>query len=114
LKRADVFAARRRTFDAEAVVALFDERRRGALEHLDALEATLSDGRETLVRTGYGPADVVWTVFLARLHWVRLGAEIARRPALSRYAKAMFSRPSFDEADVWRRIKVLPMIRQIL
>ena len=56
----------------------------------------------------------MWTVFLARVHWVRLGPEIARLPALARYTAAMFARPTFDEADVWRRIKILSMIRHVL
>ena len=114
LRRADVFGARRRTFDAKAVAGLLDERRRGALSLLDALKAMLSDGRETLIRPGYGPADVVWTVFLARLHWVKLAPEIARRAAVARYAATMFARPSFDDADVWRRMKLLPMLRRVL
>jgi len=113
-RRADVFAARRRTFDAAGVAALFDDRRRTALGHLDELEAALRDGRGTLITSGYGPADVVWTVFLARLHWVRLAPEIQRRPALARYAAAMFARPSFDEADVWRRLKILTILRHVL
>ena len=113
-RRAEVFAARLRTFDPAGIAALFDDRRRAALGHLDKLDATLTDARNTLVTSGYGPADVVWTVFLARLHWVRLGGEIARRPALARYAAAMFARPSFDQADVWRRIKILTMIRGVL
>jgi tetrachloro-p-hydroquinone reductive dehalogenase len=113
-RRAEVFAARLRTFDPAGVAALFDDRRRAALGHLDTLDAALRDGRATLVPSGYGPADVVWTVFLARLHWARLGPEIARRPALARYTAGMFARPSFEEADVWRRIKILSMIRHVL
>jgi tetrachloro-p-hydroquinone reductive dehalogenase len=114
LQRADVFAARQRTFDAKAVAGLFEERRAQVLSLLDALDAELSDGRDVLVSGAYGPADVVWTVFLARLHWVKLAPEIAKRPSLARYAASMFARPSFEAADVWKRIKILPMLRQVL
>lgn len=113
LRRADVFAARRRTFDPARIDEVFEAQRSAALGHLDALDTALADGRTTLVRTGYGPADVVWSVFLARLHWVRLDGEITRRSTVARYAEAMFARPSFGRADVWRRLKVLAMIRQL-
>jgi tetrachloro-p-hydroquinone reductive dehalogenase len=113
-RRAGVFAARRRAFDPSAARSLFDERRSGALALLDELEDALADGRTTLVPGGYGPADVVWTVFLARLHWVDLGPEIARRPSLRGYCDAMFARPSFEQADVWRSLKLVPMLEQVL
>ena len=35
----------------------------------------LRDGRAVLVPPGYGVADVVWTVFLARMEFVGMGAE---------------------------------------
>ena len=84
--RAEVFAARQRTFDAKAIAGLFDDRRKAALALLDTLDAVLADGRDTLAGRAYGPADVVWTVLLARLHWVKLAPEVARRTALARYS----------------------------
>jgi glutathione S-transferase len=112
-RRAEVFARRVETFDPEGVVALFGERKRAAFHLLDQLDELLRDGRETLVPSGYGPADVVWTVFLARLGFVRLDAEIARRPHLARYAKAVKARPSFREADVWDRLSPLKLLKQM-
>ncbi len=114
LARAEVFAGRRRTFDPDAVVALFNDRRRAALGLLDALEGALADGREVLAPPAYGPADVVWTVFLARMRFVRMGDKITRRPALARWAKSMFARPSFRAADVWDRIKIIGLLKQVL
>ena len=114
LRRADVFAARQRTFDPANVGRLFAERRAGALSLLDGLEDALSDGRSTIAPAAYGPADVAWTALLARLHWVKLAPEIARRPNVARYAAAMFARPSFERADVWLRLKLLPMLKQVL
>ncbi|WP_437796091.1 glutathione S-transferase family protein [Sorangium sp. So ce693] len=113
-RRAEVFAGRIKTFDPKGVVAMFGERKRAAFELLDALDDALADGREPLVPGGYGPADVVWTVFLARMGFVRLDAEIARRAHLARYAKAVKARPSFREADVWDRLSPLKLLKQVL
>jgi glutathione S-transferase len=114
LRRAEVFAGRRRIFDPGNVKALFASRRAEALGFLDALDAELRGRREVLVPPSYGPADVVWTVFLARMRFLRMGAEIQRRPALARYAAAMFGRPSFAAADVWARLDPFKLIKQIL
>lgn len=110
-RRADVFDERARTFDASRVAALWGERLGEARDHLDALERALSDGRDTLVPSGYGPADVVWTVYLARLRMIHLDEEIARRPAVLRYAEAMFARPSFEAADVWKGMKLSKLLQ---
>jgi hypothetical protein len=56
---------------------------------------------------------VVWTVFLARMGFVRFNDEIARRPRLARYAGAVKARPSFREADVWDRLSLLKMLKQV-
>lgn len=108
--RAAVFAGRVRTFDPGAVRALGQRRTVEALGLLDALEARLSDGRAVLAPPAYGPADVVWTVFLARIRFVALGAEIARRPAVARYMAAAEARPSFAAADIWTRLSLLRLI----
>jgi tetrachloro-p-hydroquinone reductive dehalogenase len=114
LRRAEVFAGRRHTFDPSNVKAVYAGRRAEALGFLDALDAELRDRREVLVPPSYGPADVVWTVFLARMRFIRMGAEIQRRPALARYASAMFGRPSFRSADVWARIDPFKLVKQVL
>ncbi len=81
---------------------------------LDALDEVLADGREVLVRGVYGLADVVWTVFLARIRFIGESEEIGRRSALSRWARAMFGRASFREADVWARLAPLKLLAQVL
>ncbi len=105
-RRAAVFAARERVFAPAGVGALFAARRGEACGLLDRLEAALGDGRGVLVTPGYSGADVVWTVFLARLVFLGLGGEIARRGAVARYWGAMRGRGSFGEADVWTRVRV--------
>lgn len=112
-RRARVFEGRKRTFDAGAVAGLYDARLAQMKAHLDALEETLKHGRATLVPSGYGPADVVWTVFLARVLFIRLGKEIEHRPCVARYAAAMFARPSFKQADVWDRIDPIKLFHQL-
>jgi tetrachloro-p-hydroquinone reductive dehalogenase len=110
LRRSEVFAHRVRTFDGAKVAALWGERLGQAREHLDALERALSDGRATLVPSGYGPADAVWTVFLARIRFLHLGEDIEKRPAVLRYTEEMFKRPSFAKADVWTSIELLKLL----
>lgn len=112
-RRADIFAGRHRTFDPRAVAALYDERRAAALSRLDMIEGELGDGRAVLVPPDYGPADVAWTVFLARMRFIRLHGELARRPAVSRYYAAMAARPSFAAADIWPSLNPLKLIRQM-
>ena len=62
----------------------------------------------------YGVADVVWTVFLARMEMAGLGAEIPKRPALARYWGAMQARPSFPAADIWTTFHTVRLIGGIL
>src|SRR4029453_12821523 len=72
-ERAAVFAGRIRAFDPEAVVWLSEKRRAEAIVFMDRLDQTLHDGRAVLVPPAYGVADVVWTVFLARMEFVGMG-----------------------------------------
>ena len=112
--RAAVFAARVSTFEPDAVVKLSERRRTEAIGFMDRLEQTLGDGRAVLVTPAYGVADVVWTVFLGRMEFVGLGAEIPRRPALARYWGAMQARPSFSAADIWTKFHLGRLIGGIL
>lgn len=112
--RAAVFAGRIRTFEPDAVVKLSQRRRSEALGFMDRLEQTLGDGRGVLVPPAYGVADVVWTVFLGRMEFAGLGAEIPKRPALARYWNAMRARPSFSAADIWTTFHVGRLIGGIL
>jgi glutathione S-transferase len=112
--RAAVFAHRISAFKPDAVVRLAEQRRAEALGFMDRLEQTLGDGRTVLVPPGYGVADVVWTVFLGRMEFAGLGAEIPRRPALARYWAAMQARPSFAAADIWTKFSVGRLIGGII
>ena len=112
--RAAVFAERVRVFDPDAVIRLSEKRRAEAIGFMDRLERTLGDGRAVIVPPSYGVADVVWTVFLARMEFANLGTEIPKRPALARYWRAMQARPSFSVADLWTRLHVGRLIGSIL
>jgi ganglioside-induced differentiation-associated protein 1 len=112
--RAAVFAERVRTLDPAAVMRLSERRRAEAIGFMDRLEQTLRDGCAVLVPPAYGVADVVWTVFLARMEFAGLGAEIPKRPALARYWRAMQARSSFSAADIWTKLHVFRLIGGML
>ncbi len=112
--RAEVFAERVAAFEPDAVVKLSERRRTEAIGFMDRLEQTLRDGRAVLVPPAYGVADVVWTVFLGRMEFAGLGAEIPKRPALARYWSAMQARPSFSAADIWKKFHIGRLIGGIL
>lgn len=112
--RASVFAKRVSAFEPDAVVKLSERRRAEAIGFMDRLEQTLRDGRAVLVPPAYGVADVVWTVFLGRMEFAGLGAEIPKRSALARYWGAMRARPSFSAADIWTKFHVGRLIGGIL
>lgn len=112
--RAAVFAERLRIFSPDDSIRLSEKRRNEAIGFLDQLESALSDGRTVLVPPAYSVADVVWTVFLARMEFAGLGVEITKRPALARYWTAMQMRPSFAAADIWTRLHALRLIGGIL
>lgn len=112
--RAAVFAERVRAFEPDAVVKLSQRRRAEAIAFMDRLEQTLGDGRAVLVPPSYGVADVVWTVFLGRMEFAGLGAEIPKRPALARYWAALQARPSFSAADIWTKFHIGRLIGGIL
>jgi len=113
-ERAAVFAGRVRAFDPAAVVRLSEKRRAEAIGFMDRLDQTLADGRSVLVPPAYGVADVVWTVFLARMEFVGMGVELQKRPALARYWRAMQARPSFAPADIWTKVHVFRLIGGML
>jgi ganglioside-induced differentiation-associated protein 1 len=112
--RAAVFAERVRALDPAAVMRLSQRRRTEAIGFMDRLEQTLRDGRAVMVPPAYGVADVVWVVFLARMEFAGLGAEIPTRPALARYWRAMQTRPNFSAADIRTKLHVFRLIGGIL
>jgi len=74
----------------------------------------LADGRRFLCGDTYGPADVVWTVFLARMRFIRRGAEVERLPSLRRYEADLCAGASFVAADVWSSVNIIKLIKQML
>ena len=112
--RAAVFAKRVSTFEPDAVVKLSERRRTEAIGFMDRLQQALGDGRAVLVPPAYGVADVVWTVFLGRMEFAGLGAEIPKRPALARYWGVLQARPSFSAADIWTKFHIGRLIGGIL
>lgn len=112
--RAEIFAQRVQIFSPRSVVALSKKRQKEAFAFMDQLEHALSDNRAVLVPPLYGISDVVWTIFLARIEFIGLGAEISRRPALLRYWHNMQARPSFSSADIWTKIHPLRLFVGIL
>jgi glutathione S-transferase len=112
--RAEIFAGRVRAFDPATVIQLAERRRAEAIGFMDRLEQTLSDGRPLLVPPAYGVADVVWSVFLARMAFAGMSTEITKRPAITRYWRAMQARPSFAAADIWTVFHPFRLIGGIL
>lgn len=113
-ERAAVFAARESTFDPKMAMHLAATRREEAIALLDRLERHFIDGRTVMVPPDYSAADVVWTVFLARMEFAGMEGEIAGRPALMRYWQAMKARRNFATADVWTRLHVNRLVRDII
>ncbi|MGH7083230.1 MAG: glutathione S-transferase family protein [Acetobacteraceae bacterium] len=112
--RAEIFARRARTFDPASARRLSEQRRAEAIAIMDRMERTLRDGRVTLVPPAYGIVDAVFTVFLGRVEFAGLGAEIPKRPALAGYWRAMQARRSFAAADIWTRFHPFRLIGGIL
>ncbi|MGH6990247.1 MAG: glutathione S-transferase family protein, partial [Stellaceae bacterium] len=102
--RAALFAERVRMFEPAKVQRLAVQRRGEAIGLLDQMEANFADGRAVMVPPSYGVADTVWTVFLGRMEFAGLGAELQKRPGVARYWRAMEARPSFAAADIWTKM----------
>lgn len=79
---------------------------------LDELEQRLNT-EPYVAGQEYSAADVVWTVFLVRLAFLRKHEEISSRPALADYWTRVQSRPSFQAADMWTAITPRRVVSQI-
>jgi tetrachloro-p-hydroquinone reductive dehalogenase len=113
-RRAAVFAERARIFDPKRAARLYATRREQATGLLDRLDHHLTGGGAVMVPPNHGAADVVWTVFLARIAFVGMREDIERRPALARYWRAMKQRPSFAAADIWETLHIGRLVRGML
>ena len=58
----------------------------------------------------YSLADVIWTVSLTRLTFLRQRALIASRPNLAAYFQRMRARPSYEEATLYPHFRIRPML----
>ena len=113
-RRAAVFADRERTFDPKTAAHLVATRREEAIGLLDRLEMHLAGRRNVIIPPDYSAADVVWTVFLARMEFIGMGEKITDRPALACYWRAMKARPSFAAAAIWTKVHIGRLIRRII
>jgi hypothetical protein len=104
----------RRTFDPTTLCALARRRRGEAIAFMDRLEIGLADGRQVIVPPGYGLADVVWIVFLARMEFAPSAARSESGRRFARYWRGMQARPSFVAADIWTRLDVGRLISGML
>ena len=107
--RAAVFAQRVRTLDPRKSLQLWEKRRHEAIVLLEQLNSQLFQNA-VIVPPTYGIADVVWTVFLGRMVFVGMSAEIGKRPPLARYWSAVQARPSFAAADIWTKLHLSRLI----
>ncbi len=114
MTRAAVFAGRGRTFDPKSAARLMATRQQEAIGLLDQLETHLAERGNLMIPPQYSAADVVWTVFLARVEFVGMAGDVTARPALAGYWRAMKARPSFAAADIWTRLHVGRLIPGII
>lgn len=88
---------------------LLEERRINLGRELDALDATLASSPFIAGET-YTLADVIWTVSLTRIVFLKRHELIESRPNLSAYYQRMQARPSYQEATLYPRFKLRPML----
>ena len=82
---------------------------------LEELDARLDDGRPWIAGDTYSLADVVWTVFLARVHMLSSRPPWAERlPALAAYWRRVRARPSFAKAGIVDRRRPLKLLPHVL
>lgn len=108
--RAEVFAGRCTNLAPAGAADRFRALRSRAFGLLDRLEQELAAGSAPLASDRYGPLDVLWTVFLARMEFCRLHRAIDQRPAVAAYYRRLKARPSFHAADVWPRLRLRKLL----
>lgn len=106
----DVLAWRDVSASAEEIEA----RTRAVHDAAKQVAEALAD-REWIAGGRYTLADVVWTVMLARLTFMKLDRDWPE--PLRAYYRRVRARPSFQTADVWERLKpgvMLPIVGQVI
>jgi tetrachloro-p-hydroquinone reductive dehalogenase len=76
---------------------------------LDALDAVLAQD-PYIAGEAYSLADVIWTVSLTRLWFLKQHALLEDRPHLLAYFRRMQARPSYEEATLYPHFKIGPML----
>ena len=78
-------------------------------ESLNEMDALLAE-QPFLSGQAYTLADVIWTVTLTRIQFIKRFEVIEGRPNVLAYYRRMQSRPSYLAADLWPRFKVGSMM----
>ena len=81
-----------------------------AINLCDLLEQQLST-HEYTASDSYSLADVVWTVFLARLHMIGFEKLVYERKNLALYWERVKARKSFTQADIWTKMPQKVILR---
>lgn len=81
-----------------------------AIELCDMLEGKLSK-HEFAASNQYSLADVVWTVFIARLFMIKFDRLITERQHLQAYWQRMSKRKSYMEANIWTKMKPMFLLK---
>ena len=76
---------------------------------LDALDKTL-ESQPFIAGSTYSLADVIWTVSLTRMLFLKQHSVIESRPNLNAYYNRMRARPSYEEAMLYPHFKIGPML----
>ncbi|EZP83943.1 Tetrachloro-P-hydroquinone reductive dehalogenase [Novosphingobium resinovorum] len=82
-------------YDAQTVA----DAEAGLAARLDELDVHMTD-RTFIAGDEYSVADIMWTVLLARVEMLNMGAQISDRPSVLAYYQRMKARPSFEQARV--------------
>jgi tetrachloro-p-hydroquinone reductive dehalogenase len=91
--------------DAKDDEIITTQHRQKIEEALDEMDEIL--GRQPfLAGDEYTMADVMWTVVLTRMTFLKATAMIEQRPNIHAYYQRMQRRPSFVQADLWSRFKL--------
>jgi tetrachloro-p-hydroquinone reductive dehalogenase len=86
--------------------------RQKAVNLCDILEMNLSK-HQFSASEDYSLADIVWTVFLARLVMIKFDSLITERKHLNEYWQRVSTRPSYVKANICTRIPTLKLVRMI-
>ena len=104
-KIADMTQLKHQSRDPDGV-----KRQRAELEReLDALDEVLS-AHPFIAGATYSLADVIWTVSLTRLLFLKQDLLIESRPHLLAYYQRMRARPSYEEATLYPSFRLGPML----